>query len=343
MQAVSTHMRAEIDEIAQAVERMLDISRADIDQAAAMLRSLDPPFAISIARGSSDHAALFFKYAVELTLAIPLASIGPSLASIYGITPRMAGAAAFAISQSGASPDIVAMAQRARAGGAATVALTNTLPSPLADACDHSIDIAAGPELSVAATKSFVCAIAAGLAIIARWARDDALAGAVEALPTCLEQALANRWATLENGLEGPKSVYVLGRGPIVAIAHEAALKFKETCGIHAEAYSAAEVLHGPVEIVGPRFPVIVLAAADAAESSTAQVADRLAEQGATVFATSPLCSRAHVLERVVTGHPLTDALVSIMPLYDLIERWSRRRGRDPDQPRNLQKVTQTT
>lgn len=343
MQAVSTHMRAEIGQIARAVDRLLDTSRTDIEQAASMLRTLDPPLAISIARGSSDHAALFLKYAIEQMLAIPVASIGPSLASIYGVTPRLSGAAAFAISQSGASPDIVAMAQRARDGGAATIALTNTLPSPLADACDRAIDIAAGPELSVAATKSFVCAIAAGLAIIARWVDDDVLAIAVEALPAHLEQALACRWVDLEGFPEEPKSVYVLGRGPIVAIAHEAALKFKETCGIHAEAYSAAEVLHGPVEIVGPRFPVIVLAAADEAECETAQVADRLADQGATVFATSPMCSRARMLDRVATGHPLTDALVSVMPLYDLIERWARRRGRDPDQPRNLQKVTQTT
>jgi glucosamine--fructose-6-phosphate aminotransferase (isomerizing) len=335
-------MRAEIDEIPDAVARLLDDSSAAIADAAAALKKADPYVVVTVARGSSDHAAYFLKYAVELTCGIPVASLGPSLASVYDVTPKLAGGAAFAISQSGKSPDIVALARAVRRGGALTVALANTVPSPLAGACDHAIDIAAGPERSVAATKSFVCSIAAGLAVLAAWSGQATLARAVAKLPDDLARALKLSWSPLEEGLAGAESIFVLGRGPVSAIAHEAALKFKETCGVHAEAYSAAEVLHGPVELVGPRFPVLALAARDAAEASIATVADDLAMQGAIVFASSIRCQTATRLPFAESGHPITDALLPVVPFYGFVEAWSRARGRNPDVPARLKKVTET-
>lgn len=338
-----THMRREIDAIPEAVARLLDCSGAAIAHTADMLRRLDPPAVVTIARGSSDHAALFLKYAVQQILGRPVASIGPSLASVYGVTPKLGGMAAIAISQSGRSPDIVAMAHAAGDGGANTIALVNVLPSPLAEACHGAIDIQAGPELSVAATKSFVCSIAAGLAVLGHWSGDIALRRAVATLPSALERALACDWSDFRAASERPESVYVLGRGPVAAIAQEAALKFKETCGIHAEAYSSAEVLHGPVELVAQRFPVLALAVSDAAAASVASVADDLAAKGASVFTTAADAQQANRLMLAETGHPLTDALACVVPFYGLVEAWSRALGRAPDTPRSLAKVTETT
>ncbi len=338
-----THMRREIDAIPQAVAQLLDRSAGAIATAGDALRTLDPPALVTIARGSSDHAALFLKYAAEHVLGLPVASIGPSLASVYGITPRLSGMAAIAVSQSGKSPDIVAMARAAGDGGARTLALVNVTPSPLAEACHDTIAIQAGPELSVAATKSFVCSIAAGLAVIAHWSQDNALGEAVRALPETLRGALACDWSAFAEALDAPESIYVLGRGPVTAIAQEAALKFKETCGVHAEAYSAAEVLHGPVELVGTRFPVLALGVNDAAGPSVAGVADSLAGKGAVVFSTAPGVTKARPLPAANTGHALTDALATVVPFYGFVEGWSRALGRDPDTPKSLSKVTETT
>ena len=343
MNVPQTHMRREIDAIPEAVARLLDASGDAIARAGDMLRDLDPPALVTIARGSSDHAALFLKYTVEQHLRLPVASIGPSLASVYGVTPKLAGMAAIAVSQSGKSPDIVAMARAAGEGGARTLALVNVAPSPLSEACHETIALQAGPELSVAATKSFVCSIAAGLAVIARWSGDAALGGAVAVLPDHLEKALSCDWSAFGAAIGQPESIYVLGRGLSAAIAQEAALKFKETCGVHAEAYSAAEVLHGPVELVEGHFPIMALAADDAAAASVAAVADGLADKGATVFTTAPGVRKATPLETVRTGHALTDALAAIVPFYGFVEGWSRALGRNPDAPKSLAKVTETT
>jgi glucosamine--fructose-6-phosphate aminotransferase (isomerizing) len=296
----------------------------------------------TIARGSSDHAAAFLKYAIELTAGVPVASIGPSIMSIYGRELRLDGCAAISISQSGKSPDIVAMAQSARRNGALSIALTNTAGSPLAESADISIDLAAGKEQSVAATKSFVSSVVAGLAILSHWTEHDGLKAALGKLPEALGRAVTVDWTPVIAALKGHDSLYVLGRGPALAIAQEAALKFKETCGIHAEAYSAAEVLHGPARIVEAGFPVLALAARDASEAGVAEIADRLARQGATAFATTDRVTVAQRMPFVETGHGITDALVLIASFYGFVEMLSRHRGFDPDRPPHLKKVTET-
>lgn len=234
------------------------------------------------------------------------------------------------------------MADGATKGGAISIALTNTLPSPLADACSHSLDLSAGPELSVAATKSYVNSIVAGLAVLAEWTGDTDLDRAVKNLPEQFAKAVALDWSDLAGDLKDAQSLYVLGRGPGLAIASEAALKFKETSGMHAEAYSSAEVLHGPVALVGPSFPVIALAARDAAEASVTGMADSLADRGAYACVTAAGAKSARKLPFVATGHPITDALALIVPFYGFVEAWSRGKGLDPDKPVNLKKVTET-
>lgn len=338
-----TFMRQEIEEIPAAVARLLEQGSAALETAGAALRDARPVMIATVARGSSDHAAAFLKYAFELAAGIPVASIGPSIASIYGRELQLKNCAAIAISQSGKSPDIVRMAQSARAAGALTLALTNTPGSPLAEAGDLSIDLRAGEEKSVAATKSFVSSIVAGLAVLAHATQSDQLHAALKRLPSHLETAVSCDWSPLADALVDSQSMYVLGRGPSLAIAQEAALKFKETCGLHAEAYSAAEVLHGPARIVEAGFPILALSADDASAPSVAEVAERLAGQGARVFLTAERAPAAcTALPSAATGDPLTSALVLVVSFYGLVEALSRRRGFDPDRPPYLRKVTET-
>ena len=339
---MTTHMRREIEEIPEAAARLLDRSGAVLAEAGRAIGARDPHFLVTVARGSSDHAATFMKYAVELTAGLAVASVGPSVASVYGRQLRLAGAACLAISQSGKSPDIVAMAESARRGGALTIALTNTAGSPLAAASDHAIDIMAGLERSVAATKTFVNSTVAGLALMAHATGDEKLLAALAELPEQFRRAVACDWSPLTGALDGHNSLFILGRGPSFAMANEAALKFKETSSVHAEAYSAAEVMHGPLALVGPGFPVLALAARDASEPSLVEGADGMTSKGAAVFITSDKAQRAMHLPHVATGHPLTDPLTLIVSFYGFIEGFARHRGLDPDQPPNLRKVTET-
>jgi glutamine---fructose-6-phosphate transaminase (isomerizing) len=337
-----SRMRMEISEIPQAASRLIEGSASAVAEIGVRLRQTDPVFITTIARGSSDHAAGFLKYAFELETGLPVASLGPSIASVYGKQMRMADSATFAISQSGKSPDIVAMAANARRGGSLTIALTNVYSSPLVGECSLALDMLAGPELSVAATKSFVNSAIAGLLVLAAWTENLALQEAVRSLPAALQEAVGCDWSPLRDALEGQSSLYILGRGPSWPIACEAALKFKETSGLHAEAFSAAEVMHGPVSIVGRGFPVLALAARDKGEAHVIPVCDRLVEQGASVFVTSALPTKARALPFAATGHGLTDALVQIVSFYGFVEMLSRHRGLDPDRPAHLRKVTET-
>lgn len=337
-----TQMRREIAEIPDAAARLLEASNGELAAAGLRLRDLSPGFITTVARGSSDHAASFLKYAVELTAGLPVASLGPSIASIYGAKLKLAGSACLTVSQSGKSPDIVAMAEAARAGGALTIALTNTAGSPLAEISDHAIDIMAGAETSVAATKSFVNSALAGLLLLAHWTGDEALRTALHRLPAHFQDAIDCDWMAIGEALSGENSLFILGRGPSTAIAAEAALKFKEACALHAEGYSAAEVMHGPLALVGPGFPVLALAARDASEPSIAAAADTLAGKGAAVFITSSRSAKAAVLPHAATGHPLTDPLALIVSFYSFVEAFAVRRGLNPDQPPNLRKVTET-
>lgn len=337
-----TQMRREVLEIPSAVERLLRDGKDGIQAAADAVRAQSPAFMVSVARGSSDHVATYLKYASELLLGTPIASIGPSIASIYNRQLNLEGSVCLSVSQSGKSPDIVEMARMARAGGALSIAMTNHPQSPLAKVADHTLDLHAGPELSVAATKTFVNSAVAGIWLLAEWAEDAALLKAIHDLPSKLESAVQIDWPTARQALEGRNSIYCLGRGPAYAISNEAALKFKETCQIHAESYSSAEVLHGPVSIIDRGFPVIALASADEAEGALASVADEIADKGAEVFATTEKVSKANALDVTRTGHALTDPISLIASFYAMVERTASSRGINPDAPRHLKKVTET-
>ncbi|ABG31348.1 SIS domain-containing protein [Roseobacter denitrificans] len=337
-----THMRREILEIPDAVATLLTRGAPEVRAAARALQDADPAFLISVARGSSDHAATYFKYATELVAGIPVASVGPSVTSIYGRNLRLSRGACLAISQSGKSPDIVRMAEMATAQGAVSIALTNHINSDLAGVSTHAVNLHAGVEHSVAATKTFVTSAVSAIWLMAEWQQDHALLRALHDLPQVLKKAAHMDWSILEDEIVSSRSLFCLGRGPALAIANEAALKFKETCQLHAESYSSAEVLHGPVSIIERGFPVIALAAADQAEAWLVDVADQLAAKGAHAFVTSDKTALARALPCARTSHLLLDPLALIVSFYAMVEQVARARGINPDAPRHLRKVTET-
>ncbi len=337
-----SHMAREVAEIPEAAQRFLTQSAEAVARAAEAMRAADPALLVTVARGSSDHAATYLKYAVELLAGVPVASVGPSIASIYGRPLKLGRATCIGISQSGQSPDIVEMMRAARAGGALTVAVTNHEGSPMAAASAHCLPLQAGAERSVAATKTFVISVLAGLSLLAEWQEDAGLRAAVAGAPQAFAKALTQDWSPLAARLSRAQSLYVLGRGPAFAIASEAALKFKETCGLHAESFSAAEVLHGPSAIVQAQFPVLALGVEDAALPQVEATADRLVSQGADVFLTGGTASGATTLPSVGGVHPLLAPLLLSVSFYAFIEALARRRGYDPDVPPHLRKVTET-
>ncbi len=343
MREDTTRMRAEVAEIPAAAARFLGASSPAVAAAGAAMRSADPRLIVTVARGSSDHAATYLKYAAEIVAGVPVASVGPSVASIYGVRLRLQGAVCIGVSQSGQSPDIVEMMRSAGEGGALTLAITNDPAAPMAAAVAHTLALHAGPERSVAATKTFAVSVLAALALVADWAGDDALRAAVARAPEDFAAALDCDWGALADRLAGARALYVLGRGPGFAIASEMALKFKETCGIQAASYSAAEVLHGPSALVRAGFPVLALGVADAALPQLVATADRLAAQGADVFLTAEGGGTGVTRLPSVAGlHPLVAPLVTVASFYAFIEALARRRGHNPDEPPHLRKVTQT-
>ncbi len=343
MSAQPSLMIREIAESGEALARQLAANAEATRGYAAALRQRDPRVVVTIARGSSDHCALYLKYLFEILLGVPCASIGPSIASLYNAQLRLDGALALAISQSGRSPDIVAMQGAAKRGGAATLALVNDVSSPLATSADHLLPLHAGPERSVAATKSMIATLVAGAALIAEWRQDAALAAAIADLPALLSAQTAPPPDALVGRVAAAKSAFVLGRGATFAIAAEAALKLKETCAIHAEAFSSAEVLHGPAGIVTPGFLVIAFLPQDEAREGTSDALRRLSGMGADIVTIDALeADEPMALAASPADHPLLTPIAMIHRFYFLAEACARRLGRDPDNPPHLRKVTET-
>jgi glutamine---fructose-6-phosphate transaminase (isomerizing) len=304
---------------------------------------LNPPLVATIARGSSDCCALYLKYLVEILSGVPCASIGPSIATLYRAPLRLQSAVSVAISQSGRSPDIVEMQRAARRAGALAVALVNDVVSPLAEDAEALLPLCAGTERSVAATKSMIAGLVAGASLVAAWRDDRQLADAIAGLPDILRGQTAPPPAAMLESMANARSAFVLGRGATLAIAAEAALKLKETCAIHAEAYSAAEVLHGPAELVRPGFPVIAFVPSDEARDGMLVTLAQLADAGAKVIAIEAGGEDgADRLAAAKIETTLLEPIVMIHRFYRLAEALSLRLGRDPDHPRNLSKVTET-
>jgi glucosamine--fructose-6-phosphate aminotransferase (isomerizing) len=336
-----TRMFVEAHEAPAAVARQLAANDEAISRLAATLRQHPPRFIVTSARGSSDHAATFAKYVFETQVGLFTASASPSVTSIYAARQNLDGALYFAISQSGKSPDLVSQAQSAKGAGARVVALVNQADSPLADVADTVIPLHAGPELSVAATKSYLCSLSAILHIAARWRGDAVLLSALFAMPEALRAGWPLDWSPLVDGLADARNLFVIGRGFGFGAALEAALKLKETCGLHAEAFSSAEVRHGPMAIVGRDFPVLFFAQRDDTWDGTLALAREFRQRGARVWVAAP-GSDADPLAIVETPHPACTPLLAVQSFYRAANALAIRRGRNPDVPPHLHKVTET-
>ncbi len=302
------------------------------------LRRNPPPFVVTCARGSSDHAATYAKYVFETQLGVVTASASPSVGSVYEARQQLQDALYLVISQSGKSPDLLRNAEAAKAAGARVVALVNVEDSPLAQLADTVIPMGAGVERSVAATKSYLASLAAILQLGAYWKDDPALVAALDALPAGLAQAWQCDWSALTDGLVDAHNLFVVGRGPGLAAAQEAALKFKETCGLHAEGYSSAEVKHGPMALVGRDFPVLAFAQPDETGAGTRALAEEFAARGARVW----LAGEGGNLPVATAPHPLCAPLLTVQSFYRAINALALRRGHNPDLPPHLNKVTET-
>ena len=338
-------MFEEAADASNAVRAQLQDEAAMADVGAA-LRRLRPRAVITCARGSSDHAATYAKYLIETHAQVLTASAAPSVSSVYGVTQDVRGCLFVAISQSGRSPDLLAAVKSAKASGATILALCNSADSPLVAAADLAVELHAGPEISVAATKSYLASLAAIARLVAAWTQQATLNAVLQELPDLMDRSWALDWSAALPALESAANLYVVGRGMGLGAAQEIALKFKETCGMHAEAFSSAELRHGPYTLLGKGFPALLVAQRDATLPGIEVLARELARRGVPILLAG---ARAlQVSAPGVTLLPSIDAPAEIAPIllvqsaYRMIATLALRRGLDPDHPPHLHKITET-
>jgi glucosamine--fructose-6-phosphate aminotransferase (isomerizing) len=339
--AESTKMFQEAGSSAMLVAQQLAANEALAAELGAFLRGKKPRAVITIARGSSDHATMFARYLIETRLGILTSSLAPSISSVYEAKLDLENVLCLAVSQSGKSPDLLKSVETAKAAGAYVIALVNAPGSPLEVLADRTIPLMAGPELSVAATKSFILTLTALLQLVAAWSADAELAEAVSVLPGQLAEAWRQDWSAAIDVLLPARNLFVVGRGLGFGLACEAALKFKETCGLHAEAFSSAEVQHGPMALVDRGFPVLALAQRDETLPGLVELAGRFAERGADVLLAGAEAPGAIKLP-VISAHPAVEPVLLIQSFYRMAAQLSVARGFDPDAPPHLKKVTST-
>jgi glutamine---fructose-6-phosphate transaminase (isomerizing) len=350
-----SRLAEEIAQVPEVVARALTHDGERFAALGAQLRAAPPRAVATIARGSSDHAAHYIGYLAMARLGCWAVSLPPSLITLHHAPLAAQGVLALAVSQSGRSPDLVEALRTLGGRGAQTMALVNDAHSPLADAAAWCFDVHAGAENSVAASKSFVAQALAGARWVAAWQGDAALTQALQALPVLLQQALVHGSAWVERGIAAlvhTERMVIASRGTGLSIAMEIALKLKEVCGIQAEAFSGAELRHGPMALVGAGYPVLVLAPRGPAQAELIALAGELQSRGAQVLlAASPgAAAEASVDASVDTSLlPLASSnaddlngLLAVAGAYRWVEALARARGRDPDAPPHLAKITRT-
>ena len=343
MTLTQTRMAAETRQAPEVVARQLAANTEICERLAVRFASAPPRPVATCARGSSDHAATYAKYLIETAFGVPVMSAAPSVGSVYGARLALEQSLFLVVSQSGKSPDLVANAIWAKANGAFVVALVNVEDSPVAAVADAVLPLRAGPEESVAATKSYIAALAAIAQMTAHLSGDSRLQAALQALPGQLEASLALDWDRAVAPLAAAGDLLVIGRGLSFGIAQEAALKFKETASIHAESFSAAEVMHGPLALVGEGFPLLAFSQNDETRKSVQELVAVLRRKGAKVFAAEDGPPAPERLPLVPDMHPATAPIAMVQSFYCLANAIALARGLDPDHPPHLKKVTETT
>jgi len=337
---MKTMMYQEAAEAPDCVENQLQRNAPTLATLADRLRANPPAAMVTIGRGSSDHAASYARYLVETRLGILTSSLSPSIFSVFKAPLSLRNMLCLVISQSGRSPDLLAAAGAARDSGAIVVALVNDPDSPLAEIASIVLPQGAGPEKSAAATKSFITSLSAIAQMVAVWSGDDAMQAALAGLPSALGQAWEEDWSLCRDMLQTVDHLYTVGRGLHLGIAQEAAHKLKETCMIHAEAFRSAEVLHGPNELAGKDFPVLLFRSEDATDASVKEAARRLNAQGAPVMMAGGVDPGTLPVPRA--PHPAFAPILQIQAFYRMANALACDRGYNPDQPRHVTKVTHT-
>jgi len=346
-----SHMRLEAQEIPSITEKQLKAYEQLLLAFVSRIKKFSPHFIVTVGRGSSDHAASFAKYVFETQLHLVTASFAPSIETIYHSPMLLDKALVVAFSQSGQSSDLCEVMRAAKKAGALTVAFVNKTQSPLAEIADLVIPLYAGEELSVAATKSFVATLTAILAFTAYWKEDQYLLNKLTQLAPAFVDAQTLDWDKAIKDIATRSSVLVLGRGFTFPMAAEGALKLKETCKLHAEAFSSAEVLHGPFALMVGNFPLIVFVPSDAADTGLSGLLDRLTKISTCTYLIAAKdrinifldeSGTRHFLPLPPSLHPLCDPLIAIQAFYLMAEKCAKLRNIDPDKPDHLSKVTNT-
>ncbi|MEO8017920.1 MAG: SIS domain-containing protein [Pseudomonadota bacterium] len=336
-----TRMFVEAADSARVVGAQLPLNAPVLRELGMRLRSEPPRAVVTCARGSSDHAATYAKYLIESHTHVLTSSAAPSVSSIYESRADLEGVLFIAISQSGKSPDLLAATQNARSSGALTVALCNTPGSPLMELVEVAVPLHAGPETSVAATKSYIASLACIAQLVANWTEDRRLLAVLPQVPELLARAWSRDWSKAVEILREAVNLFVVARGYGLGIAQEAALKLKETCGLHAEAFSSAEVKHGPMALVREGFPVLMFTQRDDTRAGIEDLASEFAARGAQVLLAGAQAKGAISLP-TVEAHPVIEPLLTIQSFYAMANALALARGLDPDRPPHLDKVTET-
>lgn len=337
-------MAAEITEQPEALARLLEPARVTgVRELAAVIRRRAPRFVLLAARGSSDHAAMYAKYLVEVSLGMPAGVASPSTMTAYGARPDLSDVLLLAISQSGASQDIVETVRTARAGGATTLAVTNDPGSPLAEQAELHLDVLAGPELATAPTKSY------SSDLLALWLLVDAIRGGdgtdAWGLPDAALSLVERRHevAALAVRYRFSERLVTTGRGYSYPTAREAALKLMDIASIGANAFSGADLLHGPLAMIDHHTPVLAVVPDGHGADAMKPVLERLSDRGAdvAVFGGRQSAELGRVFFDLRCAgiseelHPVVD----IIPMQQLALEMGVARGYDPDTPRGLQSV----
>jgi glutamine---fructose-6-phosphate transaminase (isomerizing) len=326
-------MATEIAEQPDVLARLLRDGTSAANQARAAIESYRPRFAVFAARGTSDHAALYGKYLAEVHLHLPAGLASPSSVTVYGSRPDMHGVLFVAVSQSGESPDLIESLQVARHCGALTVAVTNSAESPLARAADRHVDVLAGAERAVAATKTYTAQLLALHLVLGTGDRTPV----PEAAARTLEHAAVAHEAAKR--FQDTDRLVTTARGFSYPTAREAALKLMETSYLAAQAFSGADLLHGPLAMLGPDVPVIAMTTPGRGAAAMAPVLDRLVAADVEVLRVGPADGLPVATDGV---HESLLPILEILPLQQLAWRLALDRGGDPDRPRGLSKVTET-
>ena len=343
-----SHLSNEIHEQPGILSRLFNEQAETAARIAAAIRARDVRYAVFAARGTSDNAARYAQYLFGALNRLPVALATPSLFSIYRTPPHMRGALVLGVSQSGQSPDIVAVVEEGKRQGALTVTVTNAPDSPLAQAADFVLPLDAGRERAVAATKTYTAQLAALALLAVQLAGDAQRLAELQSVPEAVEEtmALEMQIARAAQRYAYATECVVLGRGYNYATAFEIALKLKELTYIVTEPYSSADFRHGPVAIVERGFPAIVVAPQGEVYPDMLALARELSNREAELIVISEQ-DEALRLARTPLRLPMSlpewlSPFTCVVPGQLLALHVTLAKGYDPDHPRGLKKVTET-